>query len=115
MAVLRYTTMRPGELRVMKWDDIQLDQDRVAFPPDVIKTRKRREIVLLDVVKDVLIARCKRIEGIIGTKPRGYVFPLPGMDPDGKTTAGIGDEMQNGGHFADKFRRLVARCRAKVD
>jgi integrase len=110
LLVLRNTTMRPQELRKLKWDYIRWDEHRIVFPAPEVKTRNRREVVLIDVAEDVLAGRKKRVEGM-GLKLSGrYVFPLPAKDAEGVLTAGLGDESQQAGKFAQRFRRLIERC-----
>src|SRR5262249_13592307 len=79
LITLRHSTMRPGELRMLRWEYIQWDSNRIVFPPQVIKTRKRREVTLIDRVKKCLKTRKVRLEQARG-KASGYVFPATGTD-----------------------------------
>jgi integrase len=110
LLVLRNTTMRPQELRKLKWDYIRWDEHRIVFPAPEVKTRNRREVVLIDVAEDVLAGRKKRLEGMGLKLPGRYVFPLPVKDTEGVLTAGLGDEPQQASKFAQRFRRLIERC-----
>jgi integrase len=111
LTVLRYTTMRPGELRRLKWDYAQWNNNRLVFPSTVIKTRKRREVVMIDVVKETLLKRKARLEGG-GQKVGGYVFPLPVKDATSgkRVIPANGERPQKDDHFSQRFRRLVERC-----
>lgn len=112
LTVLRYTTMRPQELRLLKWDYVRQDEHRIVFPATVIKTRKRREVTMIDQVERLLADRRLRMEKL-GLKISGrYVFPLPGF-VEGVRHAGAGEKPQSGRTFAHRFRRLVERCVAK--
>jgi integrase len=112
LLVVRYTTMRPQELRLLKWDYIQWDQHRIVYPATVVKTRKRRELSMIDVVEETLAERKRRLEAM-GIRLTGrYVFPLPARR-EGVLTAGIGERHQAAGKFAQRFRRLVERCVGK--
>jgi len=52
LTVLRYTTMRPGELRKLQWDYVQWDANRIVFSaPRSSRPAKRREVVMIDSVK----------------------------------------------------------------
>ena len=110
--MLRKTTMRPGELRLLKWSYLQFDLHRMVFPLTVIKSRKRREVTMLDEVEEVLRARQKRLEALGLHLNDRYVFPLPAT-VDGVRTAGAGEKPQGAKKFAQRFRRLVSRCAAK--
>jgi integrase len=109
LTVLRYTTMRPGELRKLRWEYVQWPENRIVFPPQVIKTKRRREVVMIDLVKQSLENRKQRaVEK--GLLLKGYVFPLP-VKREGTTTAvEAGDRPQKANSFAQRFRRLFQRC-----
>src|SRR5438094_5380714 len=47
LIVLRHTTMRPGELRQLEWDEVELASHRIVMAAKKIKTRRRRVITLL--------------------------------------------------------------------
>jgi integrase len=107
---LRYTTMRPGELRKLQWDYVRFDDNRIVFPPQAVKTRRRREVVMIDLVKETLRNRKARALAR-GLKPVGYVFPLPVKDGRGKRTAvEAGNTPQKANGFSQRFRRLFKRC-----
>ncbi|HJZ90745.1 MAG TPA: site-specific integrase [Gemmataceae bacterium] len=112
LLVLRFTTMRPQELRVLKWDYVQWEQHRIVFPATVVKTRKRREVSMIEVVEQALGERRNRLEAAGVRCGARYVFPLP-AHLNGVLQAGIGDRLQSAGKFSQRFRRLVERCVAK--
>jgi integrase len=109
LTVLRYTTMRPGELRKLQWDFIQWDKNRIVYPADMVKNRRRREVTMIDRVKDVLLARRERIEQK-GGKAAGRVFPAVGKDARGKRAAVAADRDQKANSLSQRFRRLVNLC-----
>jgi integrase len=109
LTVLRYTTMRPGELRVLQWDYVQWDNNRLVFPPTVIKTRNRREATMIDMAKNTLLARKARLEAS-GAKVSGYVFPVAKINSQGKRTTVGSDQHQSSGGLAQRVRRLMTRC-----
>jgi integrase len=111
LTVLRHTTMRPGELRKLQWDYVQWELHRIVFPATVIKTRRRREVTMIQVVAETLLNRKTRLE-LGGQKARGYVFPLPVKDQDSgkRVIPANGMKPQKADHFAQRFRRLVGRC-----
>jgi integrase len=112
LTALRHSTMRPGELRNMKWEHVKFDQHLIVLPGTSSKNRRRREVTITEQVEKVLRARQQRMEKWgVGTKGR-YVFPLPGL-VEGVRTAGVGDRPQGKSKFAQRFRRLVERCVAK--
>jgi integrase len=108
LIVLRYTTLRPGEMRGLRWEYIDWEQSRVVFPPSKVKTRRRREATLIDRVKSVLEGRLKRLreEGA----PLGFVFTRPGKDQRGKRRAGHGSLAITANSLSQRFRRLLLRC-----
>lgn len=97
LLVLRHTTMRPKELRLLDWDYIRWDVPEVVYPPEVIKTNNRRAFTLIEQSERVLAERKKRLEAE-GKKARGLVFPS------------IDGEVWKKGSFSQKFRRLRERC-----
>ena len=109
LTLLRYTTMRPQEFRLLIWDYCDFNEHRLVFPAQVIKTRRRREATLIDRAEKTLLSRKKRLESLGLSLTGRYVFPLPGVI-DGVLTAGVGEAKQRAAHFAQRFRRLVNRC-----
>jgi integrase len=109
LITLRHSTMRPGELRMLRWEYIQWDNNRIVFPPQVIKTRKRREVTLIDRVKKCLRARKARLEQARG-KASGYVFPATGTDASGKRAAVDVERPMKQHTFSQRFGRLFKRC-----
>ena len=97
LVVMRHTTMRPGELRQLEWDEVELASHRVVMAPKKIKTRRRRAITLLPEVEAVLEARWKAALEEYG-KAEGLVFPA--MD---------GEEWERVS-FSQRFRRLRTRA-----
>jgi integrase len=112
LSVLRYTTMRPGELRLLEWEYVQFDQHRIVWPPHVVKTRRRREAVLIDRAKAVLLGRKARLEED-GNKVSGYVFPVARTNTQGKRTTIGSKEHQTANALAQRVRRLMDRCVAQ--
>jgi integrase len=109
LVALRHTTMRPQELRELKWEYIRWDEHRIVFPAEVIKTRSRREVSMLDVVEEALEKWKRRLEGF-GIRPHGrYVFPRHGHH-EGVRVAGLGERKQSAGKVSQRFRRLFERC-----
>jgi transposase len=97
LIVMRHTTMRPGELRQLEWDEVELKNHRVAMAPKKIKTRRRRSITLLPDVENVLEARRQAAIAEHGGAHR-LVFPtMNGNEWKGVT-------------FSQRFRRLRTRA-----
>jgi integrase len=73
--VLRFTAMRPGELRKLRWDHVHWDEDLIIIPASEQKTNttakepEDRIIPMLDEAKAILLARREKY----GHLPR--VFP----------------------------------------
>lgn len=112
LVVMRHTTMRPQELRELKWDYVKWDEHRVVFPADKVKTRNRREVSMLDVVEEALLTWRRRLEGF-NIRPHGrYVFPRHAHH-EGVRVAGVGERQQTAAKISQRFRRLVDRCVAK--
>lgn len=111
LIVLRHTTFRPGELRKLKWAYIRFEKHQIVFPPEVIKTKSRRAVTMLDTVEEVLKERKRRLEAR-RLKPKGYVFPGAGKDEQGKRVAAAGDQEKTieANSFSQRFRRLCDRC-----
>ena len=82
--LLRYSTMRPGELRHLKWEYIDYAENRIVWPAEVVKIRRRREVTLLDDARDILKTRAARLAEIPGNDvTQGYVFQKPGRPKSG--------------------------------
>lgn len=111
LQVLRFTTMRPGELRALTWGHLQLDQHRIVFPPNLIKTKRRREVVLLDRVKAILMERKQRLLGLGALcRENDAVFSRPARNRDGIKTAGLGHVAISTNSLSQRFRRVFMRC-----
>lgn len=111
LIVLRKTTLRPGELRLLRWEHIRWSSFQIVIELTAVKTRKRREVTLLDAVIERLQKRRKRL------RERGkkcgeseFVFCRPGLDKDGVKTAGLGDEPVTSNSFSQRFRRVFLIC-----
>jgi integrase len=102
LTVLRYTTMRPGELRMLRWTYIEWENHRIAFPPNVIKTRDIRNVTLPADVEQVLRLRMVRLECEHGERVSGFVFP-------GGDRADSEVPMDNR-VFSRRVNRLVKKC-----
>lgn len=109
LLVLRYTTMRPQELRLLIWDYIDWENHRVVYPDEVVKTRNRREITMIPLVEEVLLQRKNRLEGWGKVLKGTYVFALPAK-VNGINLAGMSNRPQHPAKFTQRFRRLVAKC-----
>jgi integrase len=92
LLVLRNTTLRPGELRKLRANYIHWDRHVIVFPPEVIKTRNRRQVTMNEVAEEVLRRRAGR----------GYVFRGGDRsDPE---------QPMNDQVFSRRFNRLVQKC-----
>jgi integrase len=100
LRVMRGTTFRPGELRLLKWDYIQWEHHRIVFPATVIKTRSRRASSLLPIAEDALKERLEAVK-----KKTGFVFP--GRNQEGKRDPEV---QMNDIAFSRRFGRLRKRC-----
>jgi integrase len=109
LIVLRHTTMRPGELRLLRWDYIQWSKHKIVFPATETKTKTRRPVTMLDVVEEVLAGRKARLEAS-GRRAEGYVFPAVGKDERGKHAAVDADRHIECDTFSKRFARLFNRC-----
>lgn len=105
LLVLRYTTLRPGEVRKLRWEYISFDCHRITFPAIVVKTKRRRPVSMLPIVEQVLRERQQRL-----AKAEGFVFPATAVDTDGKRAAVANEKCITAGHLAQRFRRLFLRC-----
>lgn len=94
LQVMRHTTMRPGELRQLEWDEVDLAAHRIVMMPKKVKTRSRRVITLLPAVEAILLKRRQACEG----RPHGLVFP------------GMSGEEWDRVSFSQRFRRLRTRA-----
>jgi integrase len=102
LIILRHTTMRPGELRQLEWDEVELANHRLVMSPKKIKTRRRRVITLLPEVEAVLEAR--RQSAILERgEAQGLVFST------------IDREAWEPVSFSQRFRRLRTRAVAAGD
>jgi integrase len=101
LLVLRHTTMRPGEVRKLRWEYINLDRHQIVFPADVVKTKTRRPVTMIPAVEHVLHERKGRLD-----RAEGFVFPATGQGADGKRAAVVVDRCITGNNLAQRFRRL---------
>lgn len=101
LTVLRRTTMRPGELRQVEWDEVDLANHRIVMVPRKIKTRRRRVVTLLPEVEAILEARRQAVIREKG-QATGLVFPS-------------GEEEIDRVSFSQRFRRLRMRAVAAGD
>jgi integrase len=97
LSVLRHTTMRPGELRQIEWDEVDLPAHRIVMMPRKVKTRRRRVITLLPAVEEILLKRQRVCISEHGSA-KGLVFP------------GMSGEEWNRVSFSQRFRRLRERA-----
>lgn len=110
LRVMRYTTLRPGELRMMRWENINWNegQQRITFPAPVVKTRQRRFATLAKELVPVLLERRKLFDKL-GKPKQGLVFSTAGYI-DGVRVASGSEEPVKAEVFATRFRRLRDRC-----
>jgi integrase len=94
LRLMWFTTLRPGEARLLKWEYVEWGRNLLVYPPEVIKTRTRRTVSLLDQAKAVLMARHERA----GRPRKGYVF----LNRFGRPFSA--------NPLSNRFRRLFARC-----
>lgn len=109
LIVIRYTTMRPQELRKLRWEYVSFETNRIVFPAQHVKTKKRRETTMIDVVKTTLLQRKMRCEAQ-GIKAEGFVFPQPGRRDGKRVAVEAGAKIQDGHSLSQRFRRLFDRC-----
>lgn len=107
LTVLRYTTLRPGELRLLRWEYVEWPNHRIVFPLEVVKVRKRRVVTLVDRVEQVLSDRKERLARLGVASP--YVFAGPAV-VGGVMTAGASQEPVQANSLSQRFRRLTDRC-----
>lgn len=79
--LMKLTTMRPQELRCLRWEYIRWNEHKVVYPAQVIKTRRRREITLIDDAKNLLLARRERLKAAGNDVSDGFVFFEPSAQP----------------------------------
>jgi integrase len=92
LVILRYTGMRPGELRKLRWEYVNFVDHRIVFPADKVKTKSRRPITMVDKVEEILRKRGRRSEGLVFTQ-RGRQVTSDSL--------------------SQRFTRLVRRCVAR--
>ncbi len=109
--LLRLTTMRPSEARHLRWEYIDYEGNRIEFPAEVIKIRKRREITLLDDAKKLLRYRATRLAKVPGNcVTEGYVFFEPGRNatrPDASIQSG---KILSGNNLYCRWYHAVEKC-----
>jgi integrase len=99
LCLMRATGVRPGELRCLRWEYIRWEEHQIIFPKEVIKTRNRRAVTLIEWAEKILTRRRARLQER-GFLPTGYVF----FDPKRP-----GEKIET--HpLCRRFRRLVRRC-----
>jgi len=109
LMVIRYTTMRPQELRKLRWEYISFETNRIIFPAQHVKTKRRRETTMIDVVVATLRERKARLESR-WLKAVGYVFPRPEKVNGVMVAVEAGEKIQQGHSLSQRFRRLFDRC-----
>ena len=95
-SILRTTTMRPQELRRLRWEFIRWHDHRIVFPLEEIKTRNRREVTMLEDTERILRQRQERFiqHGIDVTK--GLVFFKP-------TNIAVGERRRDANSYTEKM------------
>jgi len=89
---LRYTTARPGEVRMVDWDMIHWDLHKIVLDQRQVKTRNTRPLTMLPEVEAMLRKRQARTGG------KGRIF----LNADGGSWDAV--------TFSQRFRRLRNRC-----
>lgn len=111
--VMRGTTMRPQELRRLRWEYIKWDKHQIVFPAPFVKTRSRRAITMLDSVETILRNRAERLKSHGNDVTKGLVFfvtkksPKSGKRRDANTSTDI---MISASNLSCKWRRAVLGC-----
>lgn len=111
LAVMRYTTCRPGEIRSLRWEYIRWDENRMVFPAAEHKTGrtgKKREMTILPPLMEALRARRARFDEM-GKPAKGLVFSCP-AHINGVNCASGSDRKLTANGLAYRFRRLKDRC-----
>lgn len=111
LAVMRYTTCRPGEIRGLRWEYIHWDESRIVFPATEHKTGrtgKKREMTIVPPLMEVLRSRRSRFNEM-GKSEKGLVFSCPGR-VNGVNCASGSDRKMTSSGFSYRFRRLKNRC-----
>lgn len=109
--ILRHTTMRPGEIRHLRWEYIRFKEHRIIFPDNVIKTRNRREVTMLDIVEDILTARRERLQRHGNNTEEGFVFFTPPKIGKGKRNANIYSGKMISSHvLSERWKETVNAC-----
>jgi integrase len=109
LTLLRHTTMRPGEARLLRWEYVQIENHRAVFPPAVIKTKSRREVTLVEEAEAVLRERRARALAR-GLEVKGYVFPRSEKHLGVLTALEAGERPRSADNVVMRFWRLVRRC-----
>ena len=108
LLVLRHTTMRPWELRRLKWEHIHWNTHQIVLPADDVKTKSRRPMTMLPIVEEVLARRLAEARGLTTITPAGYVFPGAGAAGNGTR---YDPSVPLANHtFSPWFSLLISRC-----
>jgi len=107
LILLRKTTLRPGELRKLRWENIRWDEHRIVILKDDVKTKVRRYVSLVHQAEQVLLERKARIEAETKRPVSGYVFP------GGRGRVKDSSVCMKKGTLSQAFRKLVNRCVAE--
>jgi integrase len=94
---MRYSTARPGEVRMAEWSMVDWEHHRLDFDRREVKTRNARTLTLLPEVEDMLRRRLERVRQQ-GGDGRGRIFLNADGGPWEPTS------------FSQRFRRLRDRC-----
>lgn len=113
--LLRLTTMRPQELRFLRWEYIRWAEHRVVFPLQFIKTRTRREVTLTDSAEELLRNRAERLKSHGNDVSEGYVFFYPARVGARRTANIYSGQILSASAFSSKWRRAIkAAVKAKT-
>ena len=125
-ALALMTGMRNGELRGLKWSDIDFDNQKIFVNHTLIyiegeghilvspKTKtSRREIPMIDSAKEILLEQRKLCEGCLGEEAEnGYVYCLETGDPITRDRVTIElNKITKAIQVKDKqFKRITCHC-----
>jgi integrase len=94
LSVLRHTTCRPGEVRQLRWEFVRWDTHQIHIPPELVKTRRKRFITMVEITEKVLRERWERK----GSPKTGFIFTTRTGQPISAKT------------LTHRFRSIFQRC-----
>lgn len=113
LTVMRYTTMRPGEILTVRWEyiDWAVGNERIVVPANEVKTGSKREMTLLQPLIEALKVRRARFDRM-GKPQTGLIFSRPSYI-EGKRCSSGSETKLDIDRLDKRFRRLKNRCIAK--